>query len=324
MATRRTSREIKRVAPDLAQKYLTWLENPALQRPINAHHISRLSEAFSVDVEVTGHIALARIKETNERAVPNGQHSMFATIEGGHKRLEFVVEKYVCDTREDYGLLFHCFDADNRQRSPQDSATAWLMGKHGQPEWADYTPTFIVKMRGGLEFWQRTRDGTVPTWMLKHLRLANLEHFKPTIRFIHETVTATENATWMNRAPIIAAMFEGYASNQKIARTFWPQVSSGNYKIADAPLSYPPKRLHRFLTTAVQTGGHAPAGGPQRLTAAQIFLACVRCWNAYTQYKEVKTLYTSTREGAGLPLMRTRMASRSSRDAGDGIWTVGT
>lgn len=290
---------IRKIQPAEAVN-LQALVNAEYQRKFNRRHAEKLAELMTREQFLTGHIVIATVNR-RELCV-NGQHQL-AAIVASKSTVRCLFERYKCTTPADYVRLFHSYDTDQRMRTMLDSAEAFRMGR--QNELPDASARMLNQFRAGLEF---LNSGAQPQSLantIRHDRFDPLTEMRDELEFYLWLDKQKECREVLTRAPIIACVIATCRRNTKRARQFWVQVVTGYFDESEHDKRYAPMKLNRYLRNVATAMGGASIKRGHHQTRTQMYVACVRCWNAYSRNAPLTHVVTITKGDAVVPELET-------------------
>lgn len=293
--------DVETILPDKAEELIAQVV-PERQRPIKGNHVLHLALMMEQGQFLTGHVAIASVR--GQRCIANGQHTLRAIIKSG-RPTRCLVEEYLCDSDADYRMLFSCYDTENRQRSNNDVAQNFLMtGCVSTPE---VSPSLLSLIKSAVDFASQQGHLKTRKMVTKFDKFSEATAFSSQIDFIKHLDEKKEMKTLLYRASTVAAIISTHSRWPVESRDFWTQVVSGFFAVPDK--SHPAVKLNRWLKEHTQnnTGGAFRSStvldGESKFVknASQndVFMACMRCWNAYARGEMLSKVYV-TRKGDDL------------------------
>lgn len=278
--------EAQWVSRETMQKYMKE-RRPDYQRKFRDHIKDKYVRMMSLGVFLTSRIV--RVRLGGKWWNIDGQHHMAAALEGEYSAIRVLFEEYHVETEKEYFELFTCFDAENAPRTQKDCARAYYLGhKDELPKEADDTK--IAMFKAGVEFAEGMGGGGPWKRRLKlkterfHDAMEHMEEFKFFLSLLPFKTRRT-----IQRAPVCAVVVLSYQVDPKQALKFWSPVIKGlEYNEKD-----PQWKLRDYLTSVRLEGIANVEGLPgKQVSRKQIYIACVRCWNAFREGRKLTNIQT--------------------------------
>jgi disulfide oxidoreductase YuzD len=289
----------KRLTTNKAESLVEYID-PDIQRKLRQHHVEKLAEIIRQDRFLTGHVVL--VHNGKNTYVANGQHTLHAIVRAD-KPIRCLVEEYEADNENDVAVVFNCFDTDGMSRSMRDSAKAILKAGHFGTLGA--TDAQYNKFRSGVEWFEKNVEGKMVKSSPRLDRFLKVDQYSDTFKFFCG-VDEERDSNAFSRTPVIAAMFVTHRANARAAKDFWTEAVTGCFSVEDK--THAPRKLSRFLQDA-HAGRHSQTGVIFKPSPNDIYVACVRCFNAYSEGRKIGALKLSMKGEWPVPMAKRRKSA---------------
>lgn len=266
------------------EKAFQYLELDTFQgeRSVNERHVQFLYNAWVGGRFMWDHVIIACCILGDKKYRVNGQHTCWMRVnldedyfikKGEGPRVREVV--YQVESEDQLRALYSTFD-QNKQRSPSHIFRALLVGT---PQTQDLWPSSLNKLGAGLKHWlYEWKD----RWMLTPNDVAALvsEKYEDLFKIVGLFAQShDQDAVFMKRAGVIAAMFETFNKAGGKAPEFWDPIATGlnlNEK------TDPRYALREYLGTHGNTIGSARSVTSKGTTNAEdTYRICILSWNKW-------------------------------------------
>lgn len=273
------------ITPEYAQQLIDECKHDdalmdTLMRPIRPHHVNYLARQMERKAFGNNIIDIAHCKETDQRFIVNGNHTLRALIQS-QAQLYLTVEHTTCETIHDVRLAYQRYDR-GLMRSRKDSlrslnsvgdmdlplssvgylaaAVAFLVD--------DYGSTRVSKMMGDDELYEES--------------IGWADEYKA----IREIVGGSKQweARIIRRRSVLSVAMVTIRAEPEKARKFWTGVVTG----VDIPDKSPILRLRDFLVESNMLGG-GTTKNPQYKPEAMAKVVAY-CWDKYVTGKPLVQL----------------------------------
>lgn len=286
MAIKRIEAYLGDIGPEKAREFAALLDENR-QRKVTPNHREKLADLMLRHDYLTGHLVIAILPD-GTKCVANGQHSILAVIDSETTQ-HFIVEYYRCDNDDDYARLFMAFDTEERRRSWRESSTAFKMARD-----ISVSATTLNYFRSGLEFLFLVNGNPMPD-KTRYARFDLVKHHTVALGIFDDMMRIAVDSNIVKRSASIAAMIATVQADADAARKFWTEVFTGIWPTGNISANYPPLRLHNYLREVkVMTGSGSKrtlgVRSGQYGTQFDVYVACIRCWNAWCRQSEIQQI----------------------------------
>lgn len=278
--------DVRNVAPDEAKSMLEMVDEH-WQRKLVKSHVAKLAIIIGNGrFYATGGVAIADCPGGARLA--NGQHTLKAVIASG-KAVRCLVERFKCDSDDDYVQLFHAYDTENRKRTFLDSAQQILMGCADDFP-PNATPKLLNTFRSGVEL-AGVAQGMGHGATMRFDRFDILRKYREPFElflYLNSHVDQKVAPEVLHRASVVAAIVLTQGFNKDQARQFWYEVVTTFYAVQEDQ-TYAPLKLNTWLRSVDVSGGHSTSSRPiiDRLGVCYV---CLHCWECYLRSHPVRTI----------------------------------
>lgn len=260
---KQTSDQVVPLTRDLAEDFATMRSVPG-ERKLTTARMNYLRSRFDDGVFHTPQWAIGTLGGIRYRVNGHTSSHMLLELNGRFPTdMKAHVMEFACDTMEDLAELFAQFDAKGSVRSFFDNLTV-----HGRihPELNDISPTVMAKCVSGITFaLGLNKKVTVD-------ERARLVHsHQPFILWAAEFGRARH----MDRAPVMAALYDTYHRHAAAATEFWRHVRDEDHPDVDDPS----RVLARFLRDSLVLTGQQKTS--RKWSPKAFYVKAIHAWNAY-------------------------------------------
>lgn len=252
------------IGADEAAKLLTLNTHPG-QRPLRQSKIDRLVRKMKSGDWVGANLAIA-IKPDGAWVLVDGQHTLTAIIESGIASIASLKTYRVAD---DDGLrrLFTQVDTNR------------TLGEHVRAFNDGQSDPLFNKFVSGLFALLDLQSPSSIKGVATEERVTRARGYPNELQFVRDVlapISANRSAaSWIGRAPVVAAMIATFRADPIAARQFWSNVRDGYTGIS---AKSGPALLRDALMRVKHKGG--------RTGRVQIYGICIAAWNAYRRNEE--------------------------------------
>ena len=271
----------------LVQRFAT-MEPSITERPLDESRVDYLAARLTEGAAIPFNWAYATLKGKDRRV--NGQHSSFMLDQVGDNLPEGLIahiDQYAVETEEDLVHIFRQIDARKSGRSPMDVANAYAAVV---PELKDI-PRDVLKLGAeGINWGYQTVD-RLPA---KKSDDRYSELTRPqNIEFLVWTGTIFSIKTpELRLLPVVAAMYKTHGIDPEKANKFWSSTARGGDEYNEQD---PARALDTWLRKLKDK--HSTLD----VRPAQIYQACIFCWNAEVENRPVIKIVYDTKKGLHEP-----------------------
>lgn len=268
--------QVIKLTPAKAEEFLRMNTFPG-QRALSDKHVNFLVKKMEDGRFRTAEVCIAS-NGKNIDYLMNGQHTCHGVIRYG-KTVDCVLERYHCETFEDFGVLYNQFEGKGRTQAQSVKAMGYVLGL----EWPMKIQQLVVSagiiIKGPAFEFKSDRDERV---RLLHEYRAFGDWLCGIIAdpAVMKLRVSTKH---VQRAPVVAAMLLTFNKNKHDATMFWEKVATGEELVRLDP-EY---RLREFLQTSIMT----MRSGTYRIASKhEMIYKSIRCWNAFRKGETIRNL----------------------------------
>lgn len=221
----------------------------------------------------------------------NGQHTSTLLHRQTPLPQFFVtVERYECPTLHDLGNLYNTFDSGIASRTTADINLSFA---GTVAELREVAPKIINLTVGAAAFheWDEAELRKTSQAERAELLLDNIQFCKWLEAFAAEKAGTARKV--LVRGPVVNAMLGTYRNKPRVSDEFWRLVRDETEAQGSAT-----RLLAKYLTVAVLTGGGTErtrgGGGKSVANAREMYVKCVRAWNAWRENVPTVLRYSPT------------------------------
>jgi hypothetical protein len=263
--------KVERLTKRLA-KYYAEMEPAPNDRPLSRKRIEMLRKEVNEERFRTCEWAEATCGETAKLYRINGKHTstLFNEMNGEFptEPIHVICQRYECDTLADVASLYSTFDSKISSRSQQDINRIFAAA---HPDLKDIPARIISRCVTGMSYavWGLKGDSGVSQEKRAQLLI---EHPNFVLWFVS---VLTADAQFLNRGPVVAAMFQTYQKAQRDSNEFWVRDGSGARPTA------PDRKLQKYLLQTSVGVGAGCRSEKERDDSRAMYCRCVHAWNAW-------------------------------------------
>lgn len=295
-------RKVLNLTVEMATHFLE-LPEFAGDRPLNNGHVIFLTRQMKGGLFRWEQVSIITCKCMGREYRMNGQHTCWARLEIDKEvRIQNApVQHFVYEakTEQDMRQLYATIDR-NKARSNGNVVVSYLAGRE---EFIQFKKNMLKILAEGLAFWRWEKDGQRALHVADERAFLMLtEHYDLTTK-VGNFLNASKlsEARFMNRRPVVAAMFATFDKAPVIAEHFWSAIRDGN---GMASKNDPRLKLRTYLmTSTIAAGGKANSREVDTVSSEEMFRTSIASWNAFREGHELKNFR--------IQLERARTAVRS-------------
>ncbi len=182
------------------------------------------------------------------------------------RNLIVVLDRFRCETNEDFATLFHVFNPQESVRTYTDEIKAH---KHTVDSLLGTSDSAMRKVLAGVSLFDKLASGTAVS---RRARLSYIHTDGEFMRWAGSFASCT-GKVYCNSA-IIASAYAMFLVNEDQADEFWSATRSGCEELGNAT-----RTLGKFIETEAFVRGKNT--GSRRWSNRAVYCKCVHAWNAW-------------------------------------------
>ncbi len=273
------------VTHKLAQDFFTMKGVPG-DRPLKESRVRMLRDQVAQRKFHTACWATVFCKETGEEYREDGKHTSFilSDLETPLDGIRVVISHFEADTLADVAALYATYNVPFSTRTQNEIITAIAAAV---PELAALPVRMLSLAVQSIAFatfgCDHGRNGTDKRTREDRISVlpANIEF----CQFLTEIVTSEGECAHLRRAPVGAAMYQGFTENPQLAREFWQGLRTG----ANPDANSVDRKLYAYLlrTKLYGTLGKKKEADGDRTT---MYRKCMSAWKDWCETRGMKSL----------------------------------
>lgn len=275
---------------EIAIKFRDMEPSPT-ERELDPKRVHHLRNKLDNGLAVTFHWAVAIIAGREYRM--NGQHSstLLASLEDDFPSGLYVhIDRYEVNSVDGLALLFRQFDDRKSARGPSDIAGAY-QGLH--TEIRDLSRSKCKIALQGVAYHQKNVIGSAMPSGDDLWKCFERSQYYSFYRWV-DSLLSTKTRE-LKKVEVLAAMYATRDTNPEASDKFWELVAKGGPDDGDE--NHPATRLDQWLLDQKLVTDVA-----KKMKPANFYQACVSCYNAYVEGREVKRVRYQTTKGVDSPV----------------------
>ena len=282
--------ETRPITPQFAAEWAS-MEGSPTERDVDKKRVTYLHGQIMAGEAIPFNWADAVLKGKKYRV--NGQHSSLVLSKlNGTMPPDLVVhlDHYEVETRDGLAELFRKFDPRQSSRTVLDVSGAY----QGLVEELANTPKRIAKLAlEGILWRDRHVLGLSPPKNDDRFSRFNKIEDHPFIKWAGQIITV--KTPELKKTSVLAAMYATFMVKdaETMAREFWDIAAKADESDDNGNAA---QVLDRWLRDLIEVGY------PDGVRHAQIYQACIFCWNAYREGRDIAKVRFDTKRGFFDPL----------------------
>lgn len=252
-------------------------------RPVIQRHVEYLGNAMRQGTFLWESLIIALCRCNGKTYRLNGQHTAWARVywkEAPHN-LPVTVYHYNARTENDMRLLYANWDRA-KTRTKGNVVCAYLFD-NGQ--FTGISRHVLERVAQGFSFWLFGIDKNASRSGDSDAALMRREYLDLSLR-VCEYYSSLQGpgSKHLQRAPVVAALFETFRKHQAEAIQFWDAVKSG----ADLNLDDPRLKLRNHLMIHAVNAGRGGGSYKKNVSGEDMYGWCIQAWNASREKKSLR------------------------------------
>ena len=276
----------RKVSVTLVRSFVEMEACPG-DRAINEGRLSFLTKEFRDGRIIPFDWVIAVCKGVEYRV--NGKHSSNVLLANPDILDKFdcvaLIKKFDCPTMNDVVELYNTLDARESSRTPRELVQTVAASS---AKMRDKSKKFLTAISTGMAYAQFEEQYNMK--VNAHARAKSLKNNLPFVDFVSDIdsqVQAGKKRTFLQRTPVVAAMYLTWNRDKGAAAKFWALVATGS----GATPSTPDRHLERLLRDSSISRGSNRSGVPN-VSAREFFCSSIMAWNHWrngdTEIKKIK------------------------------------